>query len=91
LKGIYPRDPTNKNKGMGQTYYLMKDILFLSHDPMLEQMRLHKTWKKRLVKAKGRKEKDKVKHLERVKPQLEIDHVIRERYGLSASIGLPRC
>lgn len=80
LKGIYPRDPTNKNKGTGQTYYLYKDIQFLSHDPMLDKMRLHKTWKKRVVRAKGRKEMEKVKRLQSVKPQLEVDHVIRERY-----------
>ena len=80
MKGIYPRDPTNKNKGLDTTYFLQKDIQFLANDPMIGRLRTQKVWRRRITRAKARKEETKLKKLERTLPQLEVDHVIRERY-----------
>lgn len=47
LKGIYPREPKNKkkvNKGSTapRTFYLLKDIRFLLHEPIVRKFREYK-------------------------------------------------
>lgn len=86
LKGIYPRDPKNKKKANGSvasntTFYYTKDILFLTHEPLLVKFRELKTFHKKLKKYLGRGEWAKVKSIEaNCKPTLSLDHLVRERY-----------
>jgi len=81
LKGVYPREPKTKLKGRNKTYYYAKDIAFLAHDPILTKLREQKTWRKRMTKAQGRKEKlDTLKRIEAQKPKYSLTHVIKERY-----------
>jgi len=85
LKGIYPREPKNKkkvNKGSTapRTFYYVKDIKYLAHEPILEKFREYKTFAKKLKKALGKKEFDSAKSLEENKPEYTLDHLVKERY-----------
>jgi len=85
LKGIYPREPTNKkkaNKGSSApaSFYYSKDILYLLHEPLLAKFREHKTFAKKLARALGRGEWALAKGLEERKPVARLDHLVKERY-----------
>ena len=86
LKGIYPRDPAHKNRIVGTgtnktSIYLLKDIKFLSHEPLLSKFRALKAFYRRLCKYAGKGETAKVRSLEKnAKPDIRLDHLVRERY-----------
>ncbi|CAI5471142.1 unnamed protein product [Closterium sp. Yama58-4] len=80
LKGIHPREPKKKTKGAHKTYYHVKDINFLAHEPLLELQREMRAQRKKIRKAKGRLETDKVERLERSLPRVSLDHLVKERY-----------
>lgn len=86
LKGIYPRDPRHKNKIAGaasnkKSVYLLKDIQFLAHEPLLNKFRELKAFHRRLRKYIGKRAWAKVDSLERhIKPEINLDHLVRERY-----------
>ncbi|GJP86333.1 hypothetical protein CLOP_g16367 [Closterium sp. NIES-67] len=80
LKGIHPREPKKKTKGAHKTYYHVKDINFLAHEPLLELQRELRAQRKKIRKAKGRLETEKVERLERSLPRVSLDHLVKERY-----------
>ncbi|KAL3120621.1 hypothetical protein niasHT_007913 [Heterodera trifolii] len=77
LKGIYPREPNSAkraNKGGSsehKIFYHLKDINFLSQEPLLDKFREYKAFLK--------------KGLLRAKPTFSYDHLVRERYPTFAS------
>ncbi|XP_075441260.1 pescadillo homolog [Ascaphus truei] len=85
LKGIYPHEPKHKkkvNKGSTapRTFYLLKDIRFLLHEPIVTKFRDYKVFVRRLRKAYGKHEWDSVDRIRDNKPTYKLDHIIKERY-----------
>ena len=85
FKGIYPREPRNKKKAKkgstaSTTFYYTKDIQYLLHEPLLRKFREHKALAKKIGRALGRNEVGDAKRLERSKPRMTLDHIVKERY-----------
>ncbi|KAL7614745.1 hypothetical protein Lser_V15G06320 [Lactuca serriola] len=80
FKGVFPRDPKKKVKGNHHTYYHMKDILFLKHEPLLDKFREMRAYEKKVKKAMSKKNKDLAERLLTRKPSYTLDMLIRERY-----------
>jgi len=85
LKGIYPREPKNRKKvGKGstayKTYYYVKDIQFLAHEPVMGKFREFKIFMRKLKRALGRDELSDAERLEQNKPIYTLDHIVKERY-----------
>uniref|UniRef100_A0A3B3QV66 Pescadillo homolog n=1 Tax=Paramormyrops kingsleyae TaxID=1676925 RepID=A0A3B3QV66_9TELE len=85
LKGIYPHEPKRKkkvNKGSTapRTFYLVKDIRFLLHEPIVAKFREYKVFVRKLRKAYGKSEWGGVQRLRENKPVYKLDHIVKERY-----------
>lgn len=85
LKGIYPHEPKHKkkvNKGStaARTFYLLKDIRFLLHEPIVGKFRDYKVFVRKLKRAYGKTEYSAVERLRENKPTYKLDHIIKERY-----------
>lgn len=80
LKGVFPREPKKKVKGNHHTYYHLKDILFLKHEPLLEKFRDMRAYERKVKKAKSKKNRDLAERLLTRQPTYTLDMLIRERY-----------
>ncbi|MES1917596.1 MAG: hypothetical protein MHM6MM_009309, partial [Cercozoa sp. M6MM] len=80
LKGVYPREPRKKRQGRDKTYYHVKDIKFLMHEPLLHKFRDMKTWLKKRSRAYHRGDHTRVQSMVHTRPDLAVDHLVRERY-----------
>jgi len=85
LKGIYPREPKNRQKvGKGstayKTYYFVKDIAYLHHEPVLRKFREFKIFTRKLKRAIGRQEYSDAERIEENKPKYTLNHIVKERY-----------
>lgn len=85
IKGIYPVEPkhkkkANKNNSTNKTYYYLKDINFLSHEPLIDKFREFRVFIRRLTRAIGRKDQEASHRLRENEPIYTLDHIVKERY-----------
>ncbi|PIN07133.1 Protein required for normal rRNA processing [Handroanthus impetiginosus] len=80
LKGVFPREPRKKVKGNHHSYYHMKDIMFLKHEPLLEKLRDIRAYERKVKKAMSKKNRDLAERLLTRKPTYTLDMLIKERY-----------
>lgn len=86
LKGIYPREPKDrqklkkvgKNVAADQAFYHLKDIQIMSHEPLVDRFRELRSFAKKVKKLIAKEEWTRLKFLPA--PSYTLDHLIRERY-----------
>jgi len=70
----------SKGGSGNKTYYHTKDILYLSHEPLIKKFREFKIFMRKLKTANDKKELTTEKRLLEHRPVLKLDHIIKERY-----------
>lgn len=80
LKGIYPREPNKKLEGSHKTYYHKKDIIYLAHDDMIQALRQQTVVARKVKKALKENNNRKVKNLKKMRPEIVLNKIVRERY-----------
>lgn len=80
LKGVFPREPKRKIEGSQKTYYHVKDINFLLHEPLLGKFRDIKAYAKKIKKAKAKKNRERAERLIDRQPSYRLDRLVLERY-----------
>ncbi|KAE8720118.1 Pescadillo-like protein [Hibiscus syriacus] len=78
-EGVFPGEPKKKVKGNHRTYYHLKDIMYILHDPLLEKFREIRAYKKKIKKSKAKKNDELAKLLTSLAPSYKLDMVIRDR------------
>ena len=80
LKGVYPRDPKKKKDGRDKTYYHVKDIAYLQHEPLLKHFRELKVFLRQYKRAEMKGDRWRVRQLDERRPVFTLHHLLRERY-----------
>ena len=80
LKGVHPREPKRKVAGQNKTYYHVKDVAFLQHEPLLAAFRAQRAHARKVRRAKGKAHLAGAERLQAAAPTYRLDGLVRERY-----------
>ncbi|KAG1714281.1 Pescadillo [Nymphon striatum] len=84
IKGVYPHEPKSKKNVPGsqnsKTFYYLKDIQFLSHEPIIQKFRDFRSFVKKYKRSLGKDDKELANKLKRNKPVYKLNHIVKERY-----------
>ena len=85
LNGVYPKVPPSfKRLHDGGTkrkvYYDTRDIAFLSHDKLIDELREKRILKNKKANARASKQTERFLNLARAESQIDATHVIRNKY-----------
>jgi len=80
LKGVHPREPRRKTAGQNKTYYHVKDIAFLSHEPLLVAFRAARAHRRKVRRALAKGHATGAARLVAAAPRYSLVHLVRERY-----------
>ena len=80
LKGVHPREPKRKLAGQNKTYYHVKDVAFLQHEPLLAAFRAQRAHARKVRRAKGKAHLAGAERLAAAAPTYRLDGLVRERY-----------
>jgi pescadillo protein len=88
LKGVYPREPNNRKKAQKgkmdkKTLFYVKDIRFLSHEPLIWKFREFKVFMRKMQTARDKGDRAATERLKYNKPSMQLDHLVKERYEIS--------
>lgn len=89
LKGIYPRVPPKlpSRAASNQTFYHVKDIGFLAHEPVMHKFREMKSFMKKVRKAAGKGQLTEARKLAAGRPVYRIDHLVSMLTPIAATLG----
>ena len=87
-KGVTPRQPKKKVKGTHRTYYHLKDVSFLHHEPLLEEHRTIRVHGQKIKKAEAKKNHELANRLREKTPKPKIDMIIRQRLACFSRISI---
>ena len=68
-------------QGQNKTYYHVKDIAYLQHEPLLKKARELYAYEKKVKRARAKKNADLAARLLARKPTYCLDHLVKERCG----------
>jgi pescadillo protein len=71
---------TRASSTLSRSYYHVKDINFLLHEPLLDAFRNIRTYEKKVKKAKAKGNEKEADRLKELAPMYTLDHLVRERY-----------
>ncbi|KAB2604597.1 pescadillo-like protein [Pyrus ussuriensis x Pyrus communis] len=80
LKGVFPWELKKKVKGNHHTYYHLKDVSFIQHEPLLEQLRGIRAYERKVKRADAKKNKERAALLKERRPTYKLDGIILQRF-----------
>lgn len=82
LKGVFPREVSKMGSKFDsrQTYYSIKDMAALAHEPLLAKFREFKTLMRKVRKLAGRREVDLARRKHERYSSYTLHKIIKERY-----------